>query len=1108
VGSGIAGNEVMPFDPINAVPAATGFDPSRAVPTDQPMTGDVPVASSNTGILPNFAAGFGEGVTGGLDFLDKTINPYRKVADIFNSTVGPAIGASFKMPVYDQALYNRLLGHIGLDPDDVAAKTLPERIARYAGQGTTAVLFPEGGEAGLVEAGGRALARAATGAVSGVAGGEAAEAAPDPLKPVVGLFASMAAGIPFSIGLSAAARVPSAINRAATLARAGVSTDVAEQTAGKVLAANASDVKSVKDMLAQGIPQKVAGSEPTTFQATGDMGLGALERATATKNPELFRAREAEQNAARITALGGVQSGANPTAVADYFRGQLRDLDTQTASNIEDRLNLARQTTARVGGDIPPEALGQTMRDAVASAEVGARQTERGLWNAVDPDGNLTGNMKMTTSAADKIATAMRPTEKPMAGEEAAVFDHARNLPDIGPVADLIALRSRVSTAMRDELMASGRTPSYARLVQLRGAIQDNLAKTISDHAVAEAPKIAAGDIAPEASITARIAQWRQNLEADRDRFLQQKQAGIGGEASTGGSADRGTISPAGTSGAGFSQSGGFPGAAGDTGLSGNASVALKPNEFRLYHGTNKQIDVRNLNPSRGGEFGPGVYLSDDPNTAYRFGSRSGEEGTNIIPTIVTMNKPFIVSKLNWSNMIKRVTPMQVQKRLMDQGYDGIIGVGINGMDKQYVVFDPSKIRSAIGSPSSSAITSSSAPTFDAAAANRLATATAATKQRAATFGNGPVGQVLRQAGGANLYRIADASVPGKLFHSGPTAFQDAQALAKAIGPDRAGALLTDAAAASLRRSAMNEDGYLDPRRLMLWQNKYADALRALNPAVREQFTNARNAGQAVAEATAARADAMKAFQSGKVGQILGVTTPQEVTNVIGQTFSSPQSATLMKGLADAVRRDPDATAGLRQAVADHIAKRFISNTEVGTSGLSGIKADAFQTFVKQNDPALRQVFTPSEMDALKAIAEDIRQAKRSQTAVRLVGGSNTAQDTAAIGKQSSLLGKLWKDAVGAGAGFHFGGPIGGMVGMIGAHSLQALREAGISNVDQLVTRAMLDPVLARKLLEKVPTGTTMAPAQDTAFARAIRRSAVPAFVVAVNARTGNGATR
>ena len=922
----------------------TDFNPDNYIATaKQPavFSPDAYISDNKIGgIMPNFAAGFGEAVTGGLDLMDKALNPYRTVSSLING--GHATGIT--RPALDQPFWNHLLGKIGLNPDDVEARTLPERIARYAGQGSTAILIPGPGEAGAVATGARAL----TGAVSGAIGGEAAEAAPDPIKPVVGLFASLAAGIPFSMGLSAAARIPAQVKQATTLARAGVSSDVAEQTAGKVLAANATDVKSVKDMLDQGVTEKVPGSAPTTFQATGDMGLGALERAAATKNPELFRGREAEQNAARITALNGVQSGANPTAVADYFRTQLRDLDTRTAANIEDRLNLARQVAAKVGGDVPPEALGQTMRDAVATAEAEVRQNERGLWAAVDPNGDLTGNVKMTSSAAESIAGKMRGTEKPMGGEEAAVFEHARNLPDVAPVADLIALRSRVSTAMRDELTTSGRTPSYARLVQLRGAIQDNLAKTISDHAVEEAPKVASGEISPDASITARIAAWRQNLEADRDRFLQQQAAArAGGEAGAEGPASVGTATPPGAGGTGLPPGGGPASAPGTEGLPGNA------------------------------------------------------------------------------------------------------------------------------------------PTFDAAAAQRLAAATAATKERAATYGNGPVGQILRQAGGANLYRVADAGVPEKLFPAGPSGFQTAQALAKAVGPDKAGALLTDAAAASLRRAAMTEDGILDPRRLMLWQAKYADAIRGLPDSVREQFTNARNAGQAVAEATLARAEAMKAMQAGKVGQILGVTTPQEVTNIIGQTFSSPQSATLLKGLADAVRSDPDAAAGLRQAVADHIAKRFISNTEVATSGVSGIKADAFQTFVKQNEPALRQIFKPAEIDTLKAIADDIRQAKRSQTAVRLVGGSNTAQDIAAVGKQDTLFGKLWKDAVGAGAGFHFGGPVGAIVGMIGAPpSLQALREAGIANVDQLVTRAMLDPVLARQLLSKVPATATLPPAQDR-YARA-----------------------
>ena len=70
----------------------------------------------------------------------------------------------------------------------------------------------------------------------------------------------------------------------------------------------------------------------------------------------------------------------------------------------------------------------------------------------------------------------------------------------------------------------------------------------------------------------------------------------------------------------------------------------------------------------------------------------------------------------------------------------------------------------------------------------------------------------------------------------------------------------------------------------------------------------------------------------------------------------------------------------------------------------------------------------------------------------------------------------------------------------LGTHSMQAMRDAGIANVDQLVTKAMLDPVLARRLLDKAPA-IKMTPVQDSAFAKAVRRSIGPGLAVADNAR-------
>ena len=60
-----------------------------------------------------------------------------------------------------------------------------------------------------------------------------------------------------------------------------------------------------------------------------------------------------------------------------------------------------------------------------------------------------------------------------MSGEEAAIFDTASNLPSVAPFSEITALRSRISSAMREEMRSAGSTPTYARLAQLRGSVED-----------------------------------------------------------------------------------------------------------------------------------------------------------------------------------------------------------------------------------------------------------------------------------------------------------------------------------------------------------------------------------------------------------------------------------------------------------------------------------------------------------------------------------------------------------------------------------------------------------------------------------------------------------
>ena len=172
-------------------------------------------------------------------------------------------------------------------------------------------------------------------------------------------------------------------------------------------------------------------------------------------------------------------------------------------------------------------------------------------------------------------------------------------------------------------------------------------------------------------------------------------------------------------------------------------------------------------------------------------------------------------------------------------------------------------------------------PPFDAAAAGRLADATAATRARSATFGQPPVSTVTARAGTANQFRLPDGRVAGRFFHPGPTGYSDMQALLRAT--PEAAPVINDHAASTLRRAAMNADGTLDPAKFARWQAQHADAIRVLPAGLRGLFVDAASASKAVADAATSRADVLTAALSGALGKILGAQNPHEVVQTIGR---------------------------------------------------------------------------------------------------------------------------------------------------------------------------------------------------------------------------------
>jgi hypothetical protein len=182
-----------------------------------------------------------------------------------------------------------------------------------------------------------------------------------------------------------------------------------------------------------------------------------------------------------------------------------------------------------------------------------------------------------------------------------------------------------------------------------------------------------------------------------------------------------------------------------------------------------------------------------------------------------------------------------------------------------------------------------------------------------------------------------------------------------------------------------------------------------------------------------------------------------------------------MEQLNRMVAADPAGKAGLQRALAEYITQNFLGNTEVGTTGVAGMKSDMFQTFLKRNGPAIAKVFSLDQMQVLKNIADDLQLSARSINS-KIPGQSNTAQDLALTNNSRmsalrSYLGPAITGVGGAAIGYMFGGLRGGAEGLaLGAGVKRAMdnfKAAGIQKTDQLLTEALLNPDLARSLLMK-----------------------------------------
>ena len=116
-----------------------------------------------------------------------------------------------------------------------------------------------------------------------------------------------------------------------------------------------------------------------------------------------------------------------------------------------------------------------------------------------------------------------------------------------------------------------------------------------------------------------------------------------------------------------------------------------------MYHGTDAAFGE--FVPSKSGEFGPGIYFAPRPGYAQAFGDDIKEVYLKMVnPAVITKDQFFEMTMEQYydeeTEDMEGIGPREAVRRLREKGHDGIIGTGIVPTDMQYVVFDPSQVRS------------------------------------------------------------------------------------------------------------------------------------------------------------------------------------------------------------------------------------------------------------------------------------------------------------------------------------------------------------------------------------------------------------------------------
>lgn len=295
--------------------------------------------------------------------------------------------------------------------------------------------------------------------------------------------------------------------------------------------------------------------------------------------------------------------------------------------------------------------------------------------------------------------------------------------------------------------------------------------------------------------------------------------------------------------------------------------------------------------------------------------------------------------------------------------------------------------------------------------------------------------------------KSAETIVPDFL-NSGKEAQTRANELIGLVGgSDRAMGAVRDYAVTELKQFATRPNGTVDPNKWRKWLDDRAVALRQF-PELFKELGDAGKASALVERLTGRQQRTIQDFEKSAAGYFLKQDPEKAIASVLG----SKNAQAAVRDLMTSLRGDPDAIAGIRRAVKD-LALSQAESTAEDAARNRFISVDKFVRFMDKNEEALRPLFTPDQMKAMRDVVRDLVSENYTNTVAR-TPGSNTFQNMTTanlISRASSGLidpnSAWWKST--------------------GGRFLDWIYKVPEQQAQELLVEALLDPKIARALAAK-----------------------------------------